>query len=78
MSILTQKTIKNKIHLSGIGIHTGVTANLNIYPAHINTGIVFKRSDLKKIIAFTQIIKMLVIQLCVQLYRMNLEQRYQP
>ena len=48
MSILTQKTIKNKIHLSGIGIHTGVTANLNIYPAHINTGIVFKRSDLKK------------------------------
>ena len=48
MSILTQKTTKNKISIDGIGIHTGLQANLNILPAPPNTGIIFKRVDLKK------------------------------
>ncbi len=48
MSILTQKTILKKISIDGIGIHTGLKSNLNILPAHPNTGIVFKRIDLKK------------------------------
>ena len=47
MSILTQKTISKKISLSGIGIHTGIKANLNIFPARPNTGIIFKRVDIK-------------------------------
>ena len=46
MSILNQKTIKQKISLSGIGIHTGQRVNMNILPASENTGIIFKRSDL--------------------------------
>ena len=48
MSILTQKTISKKISLYGNGIHTGKEVNLNILPAPVNTGIVFKRTDIKK------------------------------
>ena len=48
MSILTQKTISKKISFSGIGIHSGNKVNLNLLPSSPNTGIVFKRIDLKK------------------------------
>ena len=48
MSILTQKTVSKKISIDGIGIHTGLKAHLNILPAHPNTGIIFKRIDIKK------------------------------
>ena len=48
MSILTQKTLLKKISIDGIGIHTGLKSNLNILPAHPNTGIIFKRIDIKK------------------------------
>ena len=47
MSILNQKTIKQKISLSGVGIHTGQKVNLNILPANENTGIIFKRLDIE-------------------------------
>lgn len=48
MSILSQKTVSKKILFSGIGIHTGKSVNLTITPASPNTGIIFKRVDLKK------------------------------
>ena len=48
MSVLSQKTIKNSIKLSGVGLHSGLKANLNIKPAEPNTGIVFKRVDIKQ------------------------------
>ena len=48
MSILTQKTVSKKLSFSGIGVHTGRKVNLNILPASPNTGIQFKRVDLKK------------------------------
>ncbi len=47
MSILNQKTIAKKISFSGIGIHTGQNVNLTINPSLPNTGIIFKRVDLK-------------------------------
>ena len=47
VSILTQKTLSKKITFSGIGIHTGIKVNMNILPASPNSGIVFKRIDLK-------------------------------
>ena len=47
MSILTQKTISKKISIDGIGVHTGLKVKLDIMPAHTNTGIVFKRVDIK-------------------------------
>ena len=48
MSILTQKTISKKLSFSGIGIHSGKSVRLDILPAGPNTGIIFKRVDLKK------------------------------
>jgi len=48
MPILTQRTVSKKISKDGIGIHTGLKANLDILPAHPNTGIIFKRVDIKK------------------------------
>lgn len=47
MSYLSQKTIKEPISFSGIGLHTGKIANLRIKPADPNSGIIFKRVDLK-------------------------------
>ncbi len=47
VTILTQKTIAKKISFSGVGIHTGKKVNLNILPATPNSGIIFKRTDLK-------------------------------
>ncbi len=47
MSILTQKTIAKKISFNGVGIHSGKKVSLTISPADPNTGILFKRSDLK-------------------------------
>jgi UDP-3-O-[3-hydroxymyristoyl] N-acetylglucosamine deacetylase len=48
MSVLNQKTINQKINLSGIGLHTGIEASLVIKPAEPNTGIIFKRTDIKE------------------------------
>ena len=48
VSILTQKTISKKLSFSGIGIHSGKSVKLDILPAGPNTGIIFKRVDLKK------------------------------
>tara|TARA_Y100000590_G_scaffold342211_1_gene390683 strand:- start:3116 stop:4027 length:912 start_codon:yes stop_codon:yes gene_type:complete len=41
-----QKTIKEPIEFEGIGLHNGVKVNLCLKPAEINTGIIFKRTDL--------------------------------
>jgi UDP-3-O-[3-hydroxymyristoyl] N-acetylglucosamine deacetylase len=47
MSILNQKTIKKNISFKGIGLHSGLNANLIIKPAEPNTGIIFKRIDIQ-------------------------------
>ena len=48
MSILNQKTLNNVVEYKGIGLHTGKSSTIKIFPAEPNTGIVFKRIDLKK------------------------------
>ena len=48
MSPLSQKTIARKISISGIGIHTGYKADVEILPSSPNSGIIFKRIDVKK------------------------------
>ena len=47
MSVLNQKTIKKNIDLHYIGLHSGLEVNLTIKPAEPNTGIIFKRTDVK-------------------------------
>ena len=46
MSLLNQKTVKDTIKFSGIGLHSGKLVKLNIKPAEPNTGIIFKRVDI--------------------------------
>ena len=48
MSLLNQKTLKNIISIKGVGLHSGLDVNLTIKPSAANTGIVFKRIDLKE------------------------------
>ena len=47
MSILNQKTINQKISFSGTGLHSGKLVDLTLVPSEPNTGIIFKRVDLK-------------------------------
>ena len=48
MSVLNQKTINQSLNFKGIGLHSGLEANLVIKPSEPNTGIIFKRTDLKE------------------------------
>ena len=48
MSLLSQSTIAKKVSFSGVGIHTGRYVHVNILPASPNSGIIFKRTDLKQ------------------------------
>ena len=48
MSVLNQKTLNDTIKFHGIGLHSGKSVNLTVKPADPNTGIIFKRADLKK------------------------------
>lgn len=43
---MKQRTIKNKVELTGIGLHKGVPVKLELEPLEANSGIVFYRSDL--------------------------------
>ena len=47
MSYLNQKTIKNSLSFSGIGLHSGQNVNITIRPSSPDTGIIFKRVDLE-------------------------------
>ena len=47
MSILNQKTLKKAVKFEGVGLHTGKKASITILPSKPNTGIIFKRIDLK-------------------------------
>ncbi len=47
MSALNQKTVKQSISFSGVGLHSGQIVNVSIKPSDPNTGIVFKRIDVK-------------------------------
>ena len=47
MSVLNQKTIKKTIKIDGVGLHNGKKVHMEIKPAQPNTGILFKRIDLK-------------------------------
>ena len=44
--MLRQRTLKNKIKSTGVGLHTGVRVELMLRPAPPDTGIVFHRTDL--------------------------------
>jgi len=45
-TMLNQRTLKNTIRATGIGLHSGQKVLMTLRPAAVNTGIVFRRSDL--------------------------------
>ena len=47
VSYLNQKTIKSSIKFEGIGLHSGKNVKVTLLPAEPNSGIIFKRVDLK-------------------------------
>tara|TARA_B110000305_G_scaffold114065_1_gene128308 strand:+ start:287 stop:1228 length:942 start_codon:yes stop_codon:yes gene_type:complete len=46
LDMVKQKTLKNVIRATGIGLHTGEKVYLTLRPAPVDTGVVFIRSDL--------------------------------
>ena len=47
MASLNQKTIKNEVNISGVGLHSGKMVKICIKPSDPDTGIVFKRIDIR-------------------------------
>ncbi|MDG1444835.1 MAG: UDP-3-O-acyl-N-acetylglucosamine deacetylase, partial [Methylophilaceae bacterium] len=44
--MLKQRTLKKKVSATGVGLHNGKKVKLTLLPAAIDTGIVFRRTDL--------------------------------
>jgi len=46
LRMIKQRTLKNVIRATGVGLHTGEKVYLTLRPAPINSGIIFRRTDL--------------------------------
>ncbi len=44
--MIKQRTLKNVIRATGVGLHTGKKVYLTLRPAPVNTGVIFRRIDL--------------------------------
>ena len=44
--MLKQRTLKNSIRATGVGLHTGKKVLMVLRPAPVNSGITFRRTDL--------------------------------
>ncbi len=44
--MLRQRTVKNSIRASGVGLHTGAKIYLTLKPGPVDSGIIFRRTDL--------------------------------
>ena len=48
--MVNQRTLKNVIRATGVGIHTGEKVFMTLRPAAVNTGIIFRRTDLDPVV----------------------------
>ncbi len=48
--MIRQRTLKNEITGAGVGLHKGVKIQMKLKPAPVNTGIVFRRTDLNPLV----------------------------
>ena len=72
MSVLNQKTIKKSLIFDGIGLHSGKKVIMTLFPAQPNTGIIFKRSDVKNNnIIYTSIFNVSNASYCTKLTNEN-------
>ncbi|KIP98601.1 MULTISPECIES: UDP-3-O-acyl-N-acetylglucosamine deacetylase [Pseudomonas] len=51
--MIKQRTLKNIIRATGIGLHSGEKVYLTLKPAPVDTGIVFRRTDLDPVVEVT-------------------------
>lgn len=49
--MIQQRTIKNSVTLTGIGVHSGQAAQLTLHSAAPNTGIIFRRQDIQPLLS---------------------------
>ena len=47
--MVKQRTLKNSVSVTGVGLHSGEKVTLGLRPAPANTGIVFRRTDVKPV-----------------------------
>lgn len=48
--MIKQRTLRNEIRATGVGLHTGQKVYLTLKPAPVDTGIVFRRVDLDPVV----------------------------
>ncbi|MGK0442265.1 MAG: UDP-3-O-[3-hydroxymyristoyl] N-acetylglucosamine deacetylase [Pseudohongiellaceae bacterium] len=48
--MIKQRTLRNAIRATGVGLHTGEKVYLTLLPAPVDTGIVFRRTDLDPVV----------------------------
>lgn len=48
--MIRQRTLRNSIRATGVGLHSGKKVYLTLRPAAVNTGIVFRRIDLDPVV----------------------------
>jgi len=48
-AMVKQRTLKNFVSVTGVGLHSGEKVTLGLRPAPVNTGIVFRRVDVKPV-----------------------------
>ncbi|GAB3371896.1 UDP-3-O-acyl-N-acetylglucosamine deacetylase [Spongiibacter taiwanensis] len=48
--MIKQRTLRNTIRATGIGLHTGEKVYLTLKPAPVDTGVVFRRTDLSPVV----------------------------
>jgi len=50
--MIRQRTVSKIIKATGVGLHTGKKVTITLKPAHANTGVIYKRTDLKPEVVF--------------------------
>jgi UDP-3-O-[3-hydroxymyristoyl] N-acetylglucosamine deacetylase len=48
--MVKQRTLKNAIQASGVGLHTGEKVYMTLHPSAPDTGVVFRRTDLNPMV----------------------------
>lgn len=48
--MVKQRTLRNSVHATGVGLHTGERVTLTLSPAPANSGIVFRRVDVVPVV----------------------------
>lgn len=68
--MLRQRTLKNLIRATGVGLHSGEKVFLTMRPAPVDTGIVFRRTDLSPVVDIPAVAELVTeTMLCTGLSR---------